>query len=232
MTETPRRKALLKLMLWGFFLMFVFFSLGDFRGDYRAREEQFAKMREESSEAKKKDTSLDKIKNYEYSYLLNINNKGKNYIYKVEGTYFNDVYYFTINNNNYAIKEDKVYLVDDVKKELKQAVFKGVYSTIDLRMLGSKTMNTIISSSEKIDSKEYNDGSTLTKYKYQNYDGKYMVLEVMVKDKVISNIKIDYTNYSNIKYDKYSIEINYLNINNLKSYDKDYSEYKTLEEGE
>jgi hypothetical protein len=228
-----RYRGLIKLGIGIAFMVLVYILIGGF--NQMVPLSQLPGL--ENNENKKSITN-DILENYinmdscEYTYSVEVNNGNATNKFQIDGTYFNKNYYFKINNQDYTIKDNEIYLVDSENKKLVSVSGKtnNIFNIIDLRLLSINNIHTFLTSSSTDDGTKYKDGTENKKYSYTSYDNKSISFVVNGKNNVINTIDIDFKNY--VKgYTLYNVNITYKNINNIVEYAKDYTNYQIVKEG-
>lgn len=232
MFKTKRRRAVLELGAWILFFIIIFSMVGGADKEYYKSYNSKAKLQEEKLGPDLVE-NIKKVNSYEFEYLIEAKDSSGTYTYNVSGTYFKDKYFATILNKDYYLTDEDFYIVDSNLKTLTKPVSKNknaLYNLIDIRLLTNNNLYTLINSSEQIDSKTYKDETKITRYKYINYNDKYIVFTIKSKDNLFSEIEADFTNYYERKYNSFKVNINYKNVNNILDFNKSYDNYKIVEE--
>ena len=230
----PRYRGLIKLGIGIAFMILVYFLIGGF--SQMVPISDLPGTNDASNNNVVSKNILDNYKNMEsceYNYLVEIDNGTKTSSYKLDGTYYKNNYYFTLNNQEYYIKEDTIYLVDSTNKKLipyKETNSISILSIIDIRVLNIKSIHTFLTSSDAGEDTKYKDGKEVKKYIYTNYENKKIDLTLNGKNNIVESIDIDFTNYYS-GYKSYKVTATYKNVNNIAEYNKDYSNYTVTVEG-
>lgn len=230
--KNKRQRAIVSLLFWFFFFVIVFILMGG--------SSAIPKSYPTNESVKNNDTgnSFDNFKNmenFEYSFLITIKENNVTDMYKIEGTYYKDKYYFELDNNKYYINNNLIYSVNEDERKLKEFKSidpKNLFNRIDFGLLTKKNIYTFISSSDEKSKTTYKDGSILSNLIYKSYDDRKIEIVVSEYSNIISNIDMDFKDYFDIKYDEFKVNITYKNINNIAEYDKNYDEYEITKEGE
>ncbi len=226
--KNKRKRAVVSLLFWIAFFVIVFFMIG---GSNTVPKEY------RSGESRPSVNALDnfkKMSNFEFSYLITIEDKVVNN-YKIDGTYYNKNYYFQMNGQDYYFMDNNVYLVNDNERKLVK--FNSIDSTnlfniINFELLTKDSVSTFIESSEEKNKTTYKDGKVVTNFVYKNYDNKQISIVSSEYSNIIDNIEMDFSNYFNQNYKQFTINMTYKNINNIANYDKNYDDYQIIKEGD
>lgn len=208
--KIPRYKAIIKLVLYLLFFALVFGIL--------AIANLFSSHYEEPIEETSKKTSLEnylEMDNYEYTYTIKTETKTGTIEQLFTGIKFEDIHELTYLNTKYMIKEGKLY-----HKETNQEIDQ--LTKYDLMNLEPEHILELISSA-KVE-------ETTTTYLDQNLKKEYtlifedyqMYLTLYDNGTTITKVNLDVSEYiriTNREITRYVIEINYLNIDNIRSYD-------------
>lgn len=230
--QNKRKKALLSLGLWIIFFIVVFILVG------RPSELQYDYQSKSNQNSVETESSLDNFKNmenFEYSYLIEITENNINDMYKIEGTYYNNKYYFETNGNTYYISDNVIYLVDDTLKRLtsvKEIDPKSIFNRIDIKILTKDSIYSYISASEQNSSTTYKDGNVTKNNIYKSYNNRLINITINEYGNIIRSIELDFSKYFDITYQMFKVSATYKNINNIASYNKNYDDYEIIREGE
>lgn len=159
-------------------------------------------------------TTLETYKNvesYEFEFVIDTLIEEQTII---SGIYYNENYYFENDNKEYYLTDDVLYLVDTDNKILTSVLDK--FLELDIRFLKNSALLKIMSESEVDNAVEYKDGTIKTTYTGLLDDNTINMI-VEEQNKIINNISIT--------FDRYVIEINYTNINNINNYKTNYNTY-------
>lgn len=236
--KDKKKRAFISLGLWFLFFALIIGLSG--RGTNNIYEsENNSSSNNLNSNMVSDGSSLKKfkeMKNYEYSETIEItkNNQTVNYI--INGTYFDNKYYFSIDNVNYYINNEKIYLVDELNKTLTLYnsdnpndllnLFNVLYTTKD-------NLYVLIDSSEEYNKITYKDGTNTIEYVYKDYKNRVIRINNSENENIIKKIVMDFNNYyAEGKYQLFRVTINFDNIDNLMEYGKDYSSYQIIGDGE
>ncbi len=179
---------------------------------------------------------FNQMTSFEYNYLVEITDNNIEYKYVIKGTYYDDKYYFEINNDSYYGVNNEFYYVDSNSKTLKLVDKKdneSIFSKMDLEFLSKNSMFNIITSSEKKSETIYKDGNTVKKYAYIDHANRKINIVSTENNGIINNIVFDYIGYVNSsRFQLYKATCDFENINNIESFDKNYDDYTIIKEGE
>lgn len=233
--KDKRKKGLVSLLLWFLFFVIIFLFLGNPR-DMKYTYIETSNSNDNTVKVSK--SSLENFKtmeNFEYSYLITINENNITNTYKVDGTYYNEKYYFETSGYSYYLKDNNIYLVDD---SLKQLTLVGnlsnnnsVFNYLDLKLLTKDNINTFITSSEKVNEVTYKDGNGTKEFRYTNYDNRIINITTKEYGNIINSIELDFSKYFGSKYQVFSVVITYKNVNNISEYNKNYDDYEIKDVG-
>jgi hypothetical protein len=224
--KNPRYNALFKLLFWfAFFgILYLIVISGVSQSKYvTTNDGESTKVTTNSVE------NYNNMKSYEYQYILNYNDgTDKNVI--VDGTYFEENYYFKIGENNYYFSDSLYLVLRDTKQLL---VDPKIDLPISLTEIDRFVIYNWINGAEKDSEVTYKDNSKVIEYVYSVDDSYKVYIEVYEKDYMIEKIDInliDFLSTKNLQLNKFDIHIEYKNINNISSYEKNYDEYETIDE--
>ena len=231
--DTKRKKAVLKLALWILFFVIVLNMVG------RPPKNYYKNSENSNKEVKLSASSIDNFKNmsnYEYTYNIEFKKNDTVQTFNIDGTYYNNKYYFNMDNKSYYISDEVIYLVNNDEKKIidvKSILNNGIFNVVDLRIFRKDNLYTFIDSSTEESNTSYKDGTEVKKYSYVTSEGKKMDITTSSSGKLINSIVLDLTNYIDIKYDSVKATLNLKNINNISSYKVNYDEYQVIKkEGE
>lgn len=230
-----RKKALFSLILWFVFFLMLFALIG--------RPPENLTVNDYSTKNSNSITSTGSsinnynlMENFEFSYLIEITENNVSDVYKVNGTYYDGKYYFTIDNINYYLDNNVVYIVNEIDKQLQEFSSidtKNILNRFDVTLLTKSSIYTMITSSEEETKTSYKDGTIVKSYIYTNHDSTTVNITTTEYSDILNNVTLDYTNYfKNANYQAFKVTCNYQNINNIVEYNKDYSNYTIIKAGE
>lgn len=231
--DTKRKKALLKLGFWIVFFIVVLSMVGR-----PPKNIPLVSNNSNKNEVKLSSSSIENFKNmdnYEFTYSIEFIKNNVVKTYNIDGTYYNKKYYFIMDNKNYYIDNDVVYLVNDDNKQLnnvKNVFNSGLFNIMNINILSKDTLSTIIESSTEDSTTSYKDETEVKKYTYVTSDNKKISITSNASGKIINNMLLDLTNYLDIKYDSVKVTCNYKNINNISEFKTNYDSYQIIKEGE
>lgn len=198
----PKYKAIIKTLLYIIILLILYVIMQImiiFAGNNEKLNNEI-KIKEEV-----KLTPLENyknMKNYEYTYEINYIFNKENINKTIEGTKYNDKDKFKILNDKYSIIDDKIYDKDN-------NIVSNLIEYDIISLLPNNLVDKFVG--EKVETK-YKDGKI--KEEYPN-------AIVYIEDNYINKIELDLTdevNKINNKITYYHITINYLNIDNIDSF--------------
>jgi len=197
--KIPRYKALLKLVFFGIFFLFIYLFI------------LIVSLVNGKTEIITKTTleNYNEMTSYEYTYNINYILNNETLQKKITGTKYNNENIFKILSNKYYIENNFIY--DYNTKEVINNL-----NEYDLLNLETNKISELINSSTDKNVTKYNDGKIKTEYKNEN-----IILITYEENNYIYKIDLDLTtllNDTNKKITYYNIEINYDNINNITSY--------------
>lgn len=215
MSKNPRKKALLQLGAWMlfFFISYIIIIL-------IPHPTPSSHTSNNSNEVDSVET-YSSMKSFEYTYTFSYQGKTEEII----GTYFDNHYYFNYLGEEYYSSLKNVYKVDSILKELKLS--NDFIVTLSIKELNKESLKTMINSSKLVEEKEYKDGKKISSYEYVEND-KSILLEIIESDKMIVEIVINYQDYYPL-YGDLQVKLEYREINNLVSYNKNYLDYQVVE---
>ena len=221
--KNPRNKALYQLLCWFlfFFILYIVAISGIFSPSYTPNYSS------DSDKVKVTSNSIDNYGNmqsYEYEYNIIYNNE--NIVMK--GLAFEDNKYYTIDNNTYY-DDGTIYMVDDENKQL--IADPVINLPITITEIESEAIYNWLKEAVVDESIEYNDGNKTVTYIYEPTEEYAIKLIAKEKDYLIYNIEVDLTEFlltKNIQISQFKININYTNVNNISSYDKNYDDYELI----
>lgn len=226
---SERKKAFLSLAFWIIFFIIVFALIG-------SRPDEIPTVdKKNNNNVVLTDSSLEnfeKMSNFEFSYLIEITNNNITNNYKIEGTYYNNKYYLTINNKEYYIMDNTLYVVDDISKKLSTVIINepnSIFAYMDIRLLTKESLHTFIKSSTEKSKTTYKDGSVESHHTYTSYDEKTIKFKISEYGNIINAIEMDFSNYFNVGQ-RFTISASYKNINNISTYAKNYDNYEIIKE--
>lgn len=195
--KDPKKRSLTILGLYAIFFIFVF---GVLSGDDSSSN--YSDLVEEESNT---------ISNYEYIYTINNNEV----INQITGTYNNNEDTFNYNGINYNKKEGIIYL-NNSPVTLDFDIDRYKYNNIELLIENSDSTTTYKDSNKIVYNINVNKYFTLLN-EVNNcgvIDCTTIEIPITVEsDTYINHVIIDLSNYYGYKY---TIEINYNNINNIE----------------
>ncbi len=214
--KNPRKKALFQLECWivFFFVSYlVIILLPHPRHVYRSPNSNV-----------QKDTlsNFQEMKSFEYIYTFYYNGHEE----VMAGTFFEDNYYFHYLNQEYYADKENIYQVDSINKKLKYT--DNFIVLTSLKELRKENLVNFIGEEYLVESKEYKDGKKVNTYRYPIEESKYIDFIVTEKEKYIEEIEVnlkDYFESKQILYTDFRVNLKYLEINNLSSYSKNYTDY-------
>lgn len=204
--KDPKTKSLTLLGIYALFFIFVFVVLNT------------AKTVSNDTVVDNKVKEEDKtVKSYEYS--ININNNG--ILTTITGTYSNNEEVFNLNNNKYYVKDDIVYIVENgIKKQIdfdnyiKNYRYNKIEELIKNGSFVEKTTykDNTEKSTYNISIKKYNE--LLNKNIDCSKVNCIISIPFVVESREnINEVTLDLSSYFNYTY---LVEVNYMNINNIK----------------
>lgn len=194
----PKKKALTQLGLYGIFFIFVFIFLNSGSNSTPNYSEYI----------EKEDNTT--VSNYEYVYKIN-NNEVVN---QITGTFKNNEDTFNYNNLNYTKKDGIVYFNNAPVENLNFDVDKYKYSKIEELIENNESKTTYKDTNKVVYSMNVNKYFDIMNEPENMVD----TLDIQMTYTVESNDYIEYVliDLSNYYEYKYTIEINYNNINAIE----------------
>lgn len=226
--KNSRYRAIIKLFLWFLFfaLLYLIINNGMVTSKYVSNNSN------NNGKIKKTNDAIENyknMKNYEYMYTFTYND-GSDKTIIVNGTYFDEKYYFSIGDNNYYFA-DELYLVLKDTNEL--VLDPKIDLPISLTEIDKGVIYNWLSSSSKESEITYNDNSKIAEYLYSVKDAYKIIIETFIKDYYIEKIDInlvDFLSTKNLQLQKFNVKIEYKNINNISSYERNYDKYEVINE--
>lgn len=232
--KDKRERAFISLGLWFLFFAIIIALSG------RATPEMYSDNGPKHNENKKSNivsdgTSIEtfkKMENYEYNSTIDIMINDKSIKYELKGTYYDNKYYFSLNNINFFINNNKIYVVDELNKTLtlyKSNNPNNIFNLYNMLFMTKDSLHNIIINSEEYNKTTYKDGTNIIEYVYKDYKDRIIRINNTEKENIINKIVLDYNNYYVDKnYQLFRVTIDFENINNLESYSRDYSSYQII----
>ena len=116
--KDKRKRAFISLGLWFlFFLLVIGLSGNASSSSYTDTERKSNKNSNLVSDGTGIE-KFNKMDNYEYNSTIELSLNDKTVTYVFNGTYYDKKYYFSLNNYNFYINNNKLYIVDDINKTL------------------------------------------------------------------------------------------------------------------
>lgn len=230
--KDKRKRAVISLGFWIIFFIAVFVMVGGpVNIDYEYQKRTSSSNSNISKPVTKNTLeNFKKVDNTEFTYDVTITEYNKTLNYKIEGTYYDKDYYFTLDGVSYYLKDDIIYLVDDVNHNL--VTFRPdanhLFNRMDgklMQMLRISELYTTLTSSEEQTKTTYKDNTTVTSFAYKVYDGRSIAIKMTEKDNKLGVLSLDYTNYAVPKTQLFRVDITYNNMDNIADYNKDYHTY-------
>ena len=194
--KDPKKKSLTLLGIYAIFFIFVFIILN----------------REDSSTYNYIEETTNTISSYEYIYILNNNDV----INQITGTYKKNEETFNYNGLNYIKKEGIIYLNNTQVIDLDFDIDRYKYDNIELLIENSDSKTTYKESSKVVYNINANKYFELLN-EVNNcgvIDCTYINVSITIEsDEYINHVIIDLSNYYGYKY---TVEINYNNINSIE----------------
>ena len=217
--KDPKKKSLTLLGIYIVFFIFVFAITSG------SSEPQSIKSFEEKEEISFLD-NYKEMKGYEYKIQFMEDTITRS----MEGTYYKDTTLFNYNGLRYFYENELLYAIDNDSYYLSNIEY-------NITKLFNNNFYTILEQSKEDSKTTFNDNTSKMIYTIDsNIFNKYFLetesnfnsltnIEITIKDNYIINISIDLTNL-NLTLNK--IQIEYNNINNIKSleFNKDNYTYK------
>lgn len=231
--KDKKKRAFISLGLWFLFFILVIACSGRassdmYSGDARNNENKKSNLVSDGS-------SVDKFKNtknYEYESTIEIVLNNKTYNYGIKGTFYDNKYYFSYNNINYFINNNKIYVVDELNKTLtlyKDSNPNSIFNLYNILFMTKDSLHNIIINSEEYNKTTYKDGTNIIEYVYKDYKERIIRINNTEKENIINKMVLDYNNYyTDRNYQLFRVTINFDNIDNLESYSRDYSSYQII----
>lgn len=221
--KNSRYKALNQLVLWFLFfgIIYLLVLLG-----FGMR----APISSNNNSIKEKTTleNYAEMDSFEFEYIFKYKDEFDHEL-RIVGTFINNKYYFTINENEYYYN-DKLYLVLTDTKELKENQDIGIANY--LFEIDNKTISNWINKSEIESETKYKDGTKTTVYLYnENCNILIKVSENEKKIKYMTLNLLDFVSTKDLHFESFELNIEYKNINNIDSISKNYDEYNKKLEG-
>lgn len=196
--KDPKKKAITKLSIYVIFFVIVFILIG-----LGGNSEAPSYIPEENTSA---------ISSYEYIYKINNNEV----INEITGTLNNNIDVFNYNGLNYIKKEGNIYLNNNVVN-IDFDIDKYKYDKIQVLIENSDSKTTYTDSNKIVYNMNVNEYFTLLNELNDCSVIDCTIINVPItieSDDYISYVLIDLSNYYGYKY---TIEINYKNINKIST---------------
>ena len=215
--KDPKKKSIIMLCCYGVFFIFVFIIIATGKTEENVNTYKDYSNTKKEIKIENQENSI--VNNYEYLYKIMDNEN----MIEIEGTKTIDNEVFTIGSKNYYKKDNNVYLNDGTNEIVTNTVFntelysyKNMEGLFKDKIAKEKTLyeDKNIKEIYSISSKDYFD--YMKEDKCKDIDCTNIFVDVIVNKnskEQIEKININLTNY--YKYN-YKIEINYMNINNIK----------------
>lgn len=215
--KDKRKRAILILLIYFIFFIFVYYIFHTYKTIDQPQEEVVLKTPLET---------YCEMGNYEFDATYEVNNQ----ILEISGKNFRQDVYLTINQEDYYLKDNIFYKIEDDKLILTNLDIK-FYSVDDICSSVNKAV--LVSKSE-----DYENDYIINKYNVPIKDidiDTNFYLSLIEEDEKIIGVEIDLSNYR-IELDedisKYVIKINYKNIGEVKNFTSIYDKEKIVEEKE
>lgn len=190
--KDPKKKSLTMLGIYAIFFIFVFAitSGGNSAPSYIPEE------------------NIDVITNYEYIYKINNNEQ----IEEIKGTINNNENIFNYNGLNYVKKDGIIYLNNSQVDNFIFDIDRYKYENIELLIENSDSKTTYQDSKKIVYTMSSNEYFELLNDSNLVDPNEIMISITVESDIYINNVIIDLSNYYGYKY---TVEINYSNINGI-----------------
>lgn len=214
--KNPRYNALFKLLCWFIFFatLYLLACAGVFAPKYKSSSK-------DSNNGRVTNDSVENYINmssYEYEYNIKYDDNTVN----INGIFYDNKYYFSIEDKNYY-DNGTLYFVDEDKKQLIEIT--DIDLPISLNEIERNIIHMWLDEGEIYETIAYKDGSKIVTYLYSptdEYDIKVVATE---SEHLINYVEIDLLELfqtKNIEYNNFNVNIKYTNINNISSYEKNY----------
>ena len=219
--KNPRHKALYQLLCWimYFVILYLVAISGIFGPHYKS-----------SSSPSEENFTSDVVENYRimnsYEYEYNITYDEQ--IIIIKGLAFEDKYYYTIGDNAYY-DDGILYLVDEENKQL--IVNPEIELPIPLLEIEQGSIYNWLKEAIVDESIEYSNNDKKVTYKYAPTNEYEIIINTSEKDYLINELEMDLTNFllsKDIQVNTFKFNVKYTNINNIKSYEKNYTDYQVI----
>ncbi len=216
--QNPRYKSLIKLGFWLVFFSIVILMI---RG---ANQMSNYSNNSDISTQSDKVKDLANYQNYEFTITITDSN---NLITKLVGTYYQNKHYFTCNDKTYYYDGKTLYEVDELNHNLVKIDI--VPWQLILYVWDHTIIDDYISQAIPDSETTYNDGNTVNKYHYDTESDILFVKDISTNKSngIINRIEM------NIQQDTlYNVIIDYQHINNIASFNIDYSNFNIIEKSD
>lgn len=202
----PKKKSLSLLIIYLIFFIFVFIYINS--------HNQVNEELENNNQKDNVEINGEIVNSYEYSYDITINNQ----VINIDGIYYEDKQTFNFDNTDYYIKDNKIYLDNDNSQEnLDYPLNKLNYNDISNFLSNYEYESKTEYKDNKIKYEYIIDNQEIAKYFNQEITNNGNTSVIIYENNYIYQVDIDLSNYYNV--DKYTITINYNNINSITNLD-------------
>lgn len=220
--KNPRHKALYQLLCWlvFFFVLYLVAVSGILSPSYTPANNN-------DNEVKLTSNSIDNYGNmvsYEYEYNITYDDTSM----IIKGIVCDNKKYYTIGDISYY-DDGTLYLVNEDNKQL--IANPEINLPIRLTEIDRNAIYAWLNDAEVYEKIEYNNGDKVITYIYTSAEKYEIRIIAKESEHLIKSLEIDLSQLpltGNLQVNHLKIDINYTNINNISSYEKNYSGYELI----
>lgn len=225
--QNPRYRALAKLGWWIIFFVIVYFIvISHSPGKLYGGGDEEAKVSNDEIENYVNMTS------YEYEYSLTYKENEKNITVIITGTHYDKKDYFTIADREFY---DDGTLYEVIRSEKKLLGIHDLGLPISLYDIYPTQVHVWLKMGTLEEEIKYHDETKNTSYFYKIDEDLVIDLSVISNKNYIVSIEIDLVDFlytKDLQFEKFDVILKYKNINNISSYERNFSEYTIVTESE
>ena len=171
--------------------------------------------------------------NFEFTYIFTTQLLyGEEEKVTIVGTFFNEKYYFTIGEREYY-DNSTLYLVDRMDRQLIEVEELSLPFSRELIRL--EVIHSWMIAATFEEETVYRDGRTVSSYFYRNEEGRHILITIEIYRGYITSVTLDLTNFLStyyLYYEKFVAVLNFENINNIASFERNFNEWAIIELGD
>jgi len=226
--KNPRYKALARLGFWIIFFVIVYLIVTASSSTYK-----YGGVDEEPKISTNEIENYLNMRNYEYEYSISYRIGEEDVAVEITGTHYDKKEYFTIGDKEYY---DDGTLYEVIRSERKLVEIEDLGLPISLYDIYPAHVHIWLTMGVLEEQIKYQDEDTKnSSYFYRLNDDLGITLSVVSKGVYIVSVDIDLLDFlytKDIQAESFNVTLKYKNINNISSYERNFSEYSIVSESE